>query len=102
MAPKLIRAACGVCFVAGIAGMIVTSVNGNNEGYVVTIGMVTAVAALVLVVTSALTASRRIDVFVEADAERLERRVDALVAAGADEHSVRELVRDAVHLGRGA
>jgi hypothetical protein len=103
MAPvalRLIRIACAVTFVAGIAGMIITSVNGNNEGYVITIGMTTAVAALVLIAASATGAPSEIEVFDDVRAERLEGEVQALLADGADESQVRGLVRDAIRLGR--
>jgi hypothetical protein len=100
MSTRAIRAVCGAVFVGGIAGMIVSSVNGNNEGWVLLFGMATALAAIVLISVSSVTAGRRIDVFEEADAERLESKVLALVESGADEHAVREIVRDAVRLGR--
>lgn len=87
-------------WVAGIAGMIATSVNGNNNGWVVTFGCITAIAALCLFSATAAVRREPIDVFEEADAERLEDRVQSLVAAGADEAVVRELIRDAMRLGR--
>jgi phosphotransferase system glucose/maltose/N-acetylglucosamine-specific IIC component len=100
MSTRVIRVSCGTVFVGGIAGMIVSSVNGNNEGWVLLFGMATALAAIVLISVSSVSAGQRIDVFEEADAERLESRVQALVDAGADERAVREIVRDAVRLGR--
>ncbi|MDA3012308.1 MAG: hypothetical protein O2801_07195, partial [Actinomycetota bacterium] len=83
-------------------GLIVTSINGNNEGWVLTIGMVSAVTAILLIVTSAVASTRRIPVFVDADAELVETRVRELVDSGADEHLVRELVKLSVKLGRGS
>lgn len=97
-----IRVSSAVVFVASIAGLIVSSINGNNEGWVLTIGMVSAVTAIVLIVTSAVSATRRIPVFVEAEAETIERHVRELVDAGADESRVREIVRLSIRLGRGS
>jgi len=89
-------------FVGGIAGLIISSIAGNNEGVVLTIGIATAVAALVLLAVSTVTAKEHIEVFDEARAEALEHDVQALVAAGAQEHAVRALVRRAMQIGRGA
>jgi len=80
---------CAGVFVCGIAGLIISSVAGNNEGVVLTIGGATVVASIVLLAVSSVTASRRIEVFDEAKAERLEHDVQTLVAAGADEQAVR-------------
>ena len=95
-----IRLTSGLIFVASIAGLIVTSINGNNEGWVLTIGMVSAITAIVLIVTSAVASPRRNPAFVDADAEVVERRVRELVDAGADEAAVRDLVRLTLKLGR--
>jgi predicted MFS family arabinose efflux permease len=94
------RGGAAIAWVAGIAGMIATSINGNNNGWVVTFGCITAFAAVCLFSATAAIRRDRIDVFEEADAERLEDQVQALVAAGADETAVRELIRDAMRLGR--
>ncbi len=94
------RGGAAVVWVAGIAGMIVSSVNGNNNGWVVTCGCITAVAAICLFSATAATRRDRIDVFEDADAERLEDRVQALINDGADETAVRDLVRDALRLAR--
>lgn len=85
-------------FICGVAGLIISSIAGNNEGVVLTIGGCMSLAAVVLIAVSATTNRRRIDAFVEADAERLEQQIDALVAAGADEQQVRSLVRDALRI----
>ena len=98
---RVLRPVCGVIFVAGIAGIIVTSINGNNAGWVLTIGMVTAVAAVVLIAVTAALPRPRIDVFDDVVAERIEQRIAALVAAGADEAETRALVRDALEMVRG-
>lgn len=98
---RVLRPVCGVIFVSGIAGIIVTSINGNNAGWVLTIGMVTAVAAVVLIAVTAALPRPRIDVFDDVVAERIEQRIAVLVAAGADEAEARALVRDALEMVRG-
>ena len=100
LAARWIPRVCAAVFVLGIAGLIIGSVAGNNNGVVLTIGACIAVAAVVLITVGAVTPRERIDAFVEADAERLEDRIAALVAAGADERALRELVRDAMRLER--
>jgi low affinity Fe/Cu permease len=101
MALKIIKVVCFVIFLSGIPALIVSSIAGNNEGWVVTFGMVTAVAALILIAVSAVTAKTRIDTFDEVIAERIEQRVRELVATGAPEADVRALIRDAIELSRG-
>ena len=98
---RVLRPVCGVIFVSGIAGIIVTSINGNNAGWVLTIGMVTAVAAVVLIAVTAALPRPRIDVFDDVVAERIEQRIAVLVAAGADEAEARALVRNALEMVRG-
>lgn len=100
MSPGAFRALAAVIWVGGIAGMIVSSVNGNNNGWVVTFGMATASASVILLAVSAATTRERLDVFEDADAERLEGRINSLAAQGADEASLRALVRDAMRSGR--
>ena len=101
LAARFLRQVCATIFVAGIAGIIVTSINGNNAGWVLSIGMVTAVAALVLIAVTATSQRPRIDVFDDAIAERIEQRVQLLVSQGASEEEARSLVRDAVAMVRG-
>ena len=96
-----IRIVTGVMFISSIAGLIISSIAGNNEGWVVTIGVVSAVTAIVLIVSSAVVSSKRIPAFSEVEAERIEEQVRLLVAAGADENDVRELVKTSIRLGRG-
>jgi cell division protein FtsW (lipid II flippase) len=96
MARRWIPRACGVVFAAGIAGLVVSSVAGNNNGWVLTVGLVICFAAAVLLTYSAVANGDRIDAFTDADAEAFESRIQQLVAAGADEHEVRALVRDAL------
>lgn len=100
MSPGAFRALAAVIWVVGIAGMIVSSVNGNNNGWVVTFGVATAGASIVLLSVSAATRHDRLDVFEDADAERLEGQIEQLLAQGADEATVRTLVRDAMRSGR--
>ena len=100
MARRWIPRACGGVFVAGIAGLIITSVNGNNAGYVLSIGLAMVLAAIALLTFGAVTAKERIAPFDDAAAEQLEAQVASLVDAGAPEEKVRALVRDAMRLGR--
>lgn len=97
------RIAAGV-FVLGIAGLIVSSVAGNNAGWVLSVGLAIVVAATALLTHSAITHRDRIDAFDAADSERaaqdLEEQVAALVAQGVAEDAVRRLVRDAMRIGR--
>ena len=101
MALKIIKVICFVIFLSGIPALIVSSIAGNNAGWVVTFGMVTAIAALILIAVSAVSAKTRIDTFDEVIAERIEQRVRELVASGASESDVRALIRDAIELSRG-
>jgi hypothetical protein len=101
MALKIIKVICFVIFLGGIPALIVSSIAGNNEGWVVSFGMVTAIAALILIAVSAVSAKTRIDTFDEVIAERIEQRVRGLVASGAPESDVRALIRDAIELSRG-
>jgi len=91
---------CALIFVAGIAGIIVASINGNNAGVILTIGLVIVLAAVALLTTGAVSPKGRIDAFDEAAAEQLEAQVVALVQAGAAEEQVRALVREAMRAGR--
>jgi hypothetical protein len=97
------RVIAAVVWVAGIVGMIVASANGNNNGWVITCGLFTALASIVLLSVSS-TQTNTIDVFEQAEVEhtasQVEGQIDGLVAAGADEQAVRSLVRDASRLGR--
>lgn len=98
---KLIKIGCFGLFLAGIPAIIVSSIRGNNEGWVLTFGMITAVAALILIAVSSVTTNKRIDAFNEVLAERIEQRVRGLVQSGANEDDVRALVRDSIDLARG-
>lgn len=101
MSPRRIRTLVIVVFVGGIAGMIVGSIQDNN-GTAITFGLLTAAAAVgLLLVTSVggTDAFAKAPVFDDEAAAQLEIRIAALIAAGADEQSVRELVRESVRLG---
>lgn len=78
--------------------MIASSIAGST-GAAITVGLITSVAAIVLILVTAASPARspRLD---EALAVRVEQRVADLAASGVDEQSLRELVRDAVRLGR--
>lgn len=99
MARRWIPRVCIAVFVAGIAGIIVTTINGNNEGVVLSIGLGIVLAAVAMLTTNAVGGGRRIEVFDEAAAEKVERIITTLVADGADESTVRALVRETRRLG---
>jgi hypothetical protein len=89
--------------VAGVAGLIVTSIL-DAQAAAVTIGLLTAAAVLCLIVATAVTQAplpHARPAFDEEQAERVEALVADLITAGADEAALRCLVREAVHLGRG-
>lgn len=98
---RLIRVSCITLMISGIPALIVSSIAGNNEGWVLTFGMISAVAAIIFMAVSAATSTKRLDAFDEVVAERVEQRIRMLVEAGADETDVRNLVRDTMNLARG-
>jgi hypothetical protein len=95
VAARLITRACIAVFACGIAGLIISSIAGNNNGVVLTIGGCIVVAAIVLMTVNTVTVHEHIDVFDDAAAEQLEAQVAQLVQQGADETDVRTLVREA-------
>jgi signal recognition particle GTPase len=95
MAARWIRRACIAVFVCGVAGLIISSIAGNNNGVVLTIGGAISLAAIVLMTVNTVSVGDRIDAFDDAAAEQLEDHVTRLVGQGADEADVRALVRDA-------
>jgi hypothetical protein len=95
MAARWIRRACIAVFIAGVAGLIVSSIAGNNNGVVLTIGGAITLAAIVLMAVNTVSVADRIDAFDDAAAEQLEDHVTRLVGQGAAEADVRALVRDA-------
>jgi hypothetical protein len=101
---RVIRTVVIALCAGGIVGMIVASVAGNNNGWVVTFGLITAASVVLLMAFSASARSAAADRDRgpdEALAEQVEGRIHDLVETGADEAAVRDLVRDAVRLGRG-
>ncbi len=101
------RIVLAICL-AGIAGMIASSVAAST-GAALTFGLITAVAVICAMVATAVTsgAERRHPnrhqqgVVDEAQAAKVEQLVRRFVAEGVDEGQVRELVSEAVRLGRG-
>ena len=87
----------GVC-AAGIAGMIVTSIADSAAG-ALTFGLLTAAAALGMILVTAVTTGGSARNPEDLAAE-IERQVTAMVATGADEAMLRDVVRHAVQLGR--
>ncbi len=98
---RLIRISCLILMLSGIPALIVSSIAGNNEGWVLTFGMISAVAAIILMAVSAATSTKRLDAFDDVVAERVEQRIRMLVEAGANETDVRNLVRESMSLVRG-
>lgn len=101
MDPKIVRRLVLVVFVCGIAGMIVGSIADDNA-VAVTFGLLTAVAAICLMLVTSVTTRSESVVFDESLAEEMEARIQLLVDDGSDEERLRALVRDAVLLGRTA
>lgn len=107
ISPRLVRRGVLVVFVAGIIGMIVSSILDSTGG-AITFGLITAVAAISLVLVTSVSAPEALSGRSAADAavdERvaadLEARVQSLVSAGADEDDLRRLVSRAIEFGRG-
>ena len=109
---RAVRGVTLVICVAGIAGMIVTSIGGHN-GAAITFGLITAVAIVCSMVATAVAAdtARRLSdreagggvdrtLPVERLAETVEGQLQAMVSAGADEGALRALVGESVRLGR--
>ena len=99
MALRWIPRVCIAIFVAGIAGIIVATINGNNAGVILLIGLVIVLAAVALITANSVAAGKRIEIFDDAAAEKVERLISELVAKGADESAVRALVRETRRLG---
>lgn len=99
MSPRTVRRLVIAVCVGGIAGMVVTSI-ADSTGGALTFGLVTASAALGLILVTAVTAApETVAHDQEALAEQVERRIRQLVDQGAEEDAVRSLVSDAVALG---
>ena len=107
VSPRLVRRAVLGVFVSGIIGMIVSSILDSTGG-AITFGLLTAVAAIALVLVTSVSPpgalakpgaiGAGLDDRVAAD---LEARVSALVEAGAHEDQVRRLVSRSIEYGRG-
>jgi hypothetical protein len=109
---RVVRGVTLLICVAGIAGMIVTSIGGHN-GAAITFGLITAVAIVCSMVSTAVAAdtARRLtdrDAAGDVDqtfpvdrlAEMVEDQVQTMVSAGVDESALRALVGESVRLGR--
>lgn len=83
--------------VVGIAGMIVSSIANENK-VALGFGLMTALAVLCSMVATAVSTGGVDDT--AAQAARVETLTGDLLASGADERTVRSLVREAVRLGR--
>ncbi len=104
MSPRSVRRIVIAVCVAGIGGMIASSIADNN-GAALTTGLITAVAVLCLIVATAVTGGGRGTPPSPGNpSEQLAAEVEAgvrrLVEAGAEEDQVRRVVGDAVRLGR--
>lgn len=107
ISPRLVRRSVLLLFVAGIVGMILSSIRDSTGG-AITFGLITAVAAITLVLVTSVSPRgalsgqgghpAEVDERVAAD---LEERVRSLIEAGADEDQVRRLVSRAIEFGRG-
>ena len=95
MTTRAVRVLVALVCAGGIAGMIVGSI-ANNNAVAMTFGLVTAAAALCLIVATAVTKPTGQD---DAGAE-VEARIARLVEQGVDEAELRALVRASVQVGR--
>ncbi|HVE46161.1 MAG TPA: hypothetical protein VNA57_05395 [Acidimicrobiales bacterium] len=109
MSAKAVRRIVLAICAGGIAGMIASSIAAST-GAALTFGLVTAVAVLCAMVATAVTsgvAARggnggdRALVVDEAQAAKVEQLIRRIVGQGAPEDQVRDLVSEAVRLGRG-
>jgi hypothetical protein len=111
MPPRTIRRIVVAVCICGIAGMIVSSIVSSTGG-AITFGLVTAVAVVTLIVLTAAVGAEAYraeanggaapPITDEVAAQRLEQQIGSMVADGADEDRLRDLVRDAIRLGRSA
>ncbi len=110
MSVQAVRAMAISTCVLGIAGMIVGSIAGS-AGWPVTFGIISAVAALCLIVATTVTSGSRSaggdpagpkggPLDHDALGEDVERAIADLCRAGADEDALRALVGRAIRLGR--
>ena len=117
MKPRTIRRLVLLVFVSGIAGMIVGSILDNN-GVAITFGLVTAMAAVGLILVTAVAPPGAFrghgvaatdddpasvpDEGADAAGMAIEEQVELLVGRGADEQELRELIRRSIAYGRRA
>lgn len=100
VAPSVVRGVGLVFCVAGIAGMIITSIAESIDA-AIAFGFVGAAGALALLLVGVLVpAVERAASWNEDMAADVEERVQRLVAAGAVEDEVRAAVAAATELGR--
>jgi hypothetical protein len=107
VSPRWIRRIVVIVFIAGIGGMIAGSIADNN-GTAITFGLITAVAAIGLILVTSVAPTSAFSkqdedepTMSDATATDVEARVEALVAAGADETEVRQLVQRTIDMARG-
>jgi len=98
VSPAALRTVLRIVAAAGIPGIIVGSIAGNDAVALV-FGSITATAAFGLIVLTAATSSSAPTESDEEIGESVEAKIAELVASGADEDRVRGLVADAVRLG---
>ena len=94
---RVIRRIVLAIVVVGIAGMIASSIANENK-VALGFGLMTALAVLCSMVATAVTTGGADDT--DAQASRVETLTADLLGTGADERTVRALVREAVRLGR--
>jgi hypothetical protein len=99
MSARTVRLVVVAVGVAGIAGMIVSSIADNADA-ALAFGLVLATAVVGLMLVTAVVSQQAPPRAAEELGAAVEGRVAALVAAGADEQEVRALVAEAVRLGR--
>jgi hypothetical protein len=99
MSVRVARLALTAVTLAAIPGMVV-SLAGDHQRAALAFGLVAGVAALGLILVTAVAAEPAGEKDAEEQAAGVEARVVALVARGADEQEVRQLVAEAVKLGR--
>jgi hypothetical protein len=107
---RIVRTATLAICAVGIAGMIVTSALDHN-GAAITFGIITAVAILCSMVATSVAndtlhhsegaaGGGGLDATPDALATIVEDQVQELVGLGTDEQALRQLVGEAVRLGR--
>jgi len=98
VSPRAVRLVVVAVCATGIAGMVIGSI-ADDTTVTLTFGLVTAAAVACLMVATAVSGGVPVGDD-EVSGPRVEALVAALVVDGAQEQAVRELVREAVALGR--